>query len=44
MSYKLYKAPKLKNGYSIKAGLVYQDSIILAGEEGFIYKFKFSGV
>jgi hypothetical protein len=23
MSYKLYKAPKLKNGYSIKAGLVY---------------------
>lgn len=39
LTYKFYKAPCLKQGYSIKSGLVDEGCLLLGGEDGSVYKF-----
>lgn len=35
----MYRVPQLRKGYSMKAGIEYGKWVILAGEDGQLYKF-----
>ena len=40
ISYSIHLVPQLKAGYSIKTGFAHNDCILVAGEDGNVYKFR----
>ncbi len=42
VSYRFYRTPVLKKGYSVTSGFAHEDSILLASEDGQVYKFLFA--
>lgn len=41
VSYRFYRTPVLKKGYAVTSGFAYDDFVVLASEDGQVYKFEF---
>ncbi len=41
VSYIFYRTSVLKKGYAVTSGFAYNDCVVLASEDGHVYKFEF---